>query len=111
MNEREVQELRAEYATRDPKTASPLDGRVVEVCTQLLAAGARAVRAEAVVEAARIARALVDEQADDEALWALNLDGSLPITEAYLQQELQRLHAAVALIPALALAGQEGKPE
>ncbi len=38
---------------------------------------------------------LVDEQAEDEALWALNLDGSLPISEAYLQQELRRLHAAV----------------
>ncbi len=40
-------------------------------------------------------RALVDEQAEDEALWALNLDGSLPISEAYLQQELRRLHSLI----------------
>jgi hypothetical protein len=38
---------------------------------------------------------LVDEQAEDDALWALNLDGTLPISEAYLQQELRRLHAKV----------------
>lgn len=38
---------------------------------------------------------LVAEQAEDEALWTLNLDGSLPISEAYLQQELRRLHALI----------------
>jgi DNA repair exonuclease SbcCD ATPase subunit len=37
-------------------------------------------------------RALVDRQAEDEALWFLGLDGHVPITEAYLQQELRRLH-------------------
>lgn len=40
-------------------------------------------------------RALVNEQAEDEALWALNLDGTLPISEAYLQQELRRLHLLI----------------
>lgn len=40
-------------------------------------------------------RTVVDEQAEDEGLWSLNLDGSLPISEAYLQQELRRLHAVV----------------
>jgi hypothetical protein len=39
--------------------------------------------------------ALVDEQADDEALWSLNLDGTQSIVEAYHQQELRRLHAAI----------------
>lgn len=39
--------------------------------------------------------ALVNEQAEDEALWAVYLDGSQSISEAYLQQELRRLHAAV----------------
>jgi hypothetical protein len=38
---------------------------------------------------------LVAEQAEDDSLWALNLDGSLPISEAYLMQELRRLHVAV----------------
>jgi hypothetical protein len=38
---------------------------------------------------------LVDEQAEDEALWALYPVGQQPIAEAYLQQELRRLHAAV----------------
>jgi hypothetical protein len=36
-------------------------------------------------------RQLIEEQANDEALWA----DSLSIVEAYLQQELRRLHAAV----------------
>lgn len=40
-------------------------------------------------------RALVNEQAEDEALWALNLDGSLSVSEAYLQQELRKLHALI----------------
>lgn len=34
---------------------------------------------------------LVDEQAEDYALWFLNV----PIAEAYLQQELRRLHKAI----------------
>ncbi len=40
-------------------------------------------------------RALVDEQAEDEALWAIHPFGTQPITEAYLQQELRRLHALI----------------
>ena len=40
-------------------------------------------------------RALVDEQAEDEALWAIYPDGHQPISEAYLQQELRRLHALI----------------
>ncbi len=40
-------------------------------------------------------RQLVDEQAEDEALWAVYPTGEQPISEAYLQQELRRLHAAV----------------
>lgn len=39
--------------------------------------------------------ALVDEQAEDEGLWGIHPFGQQPITEAYLQQELRRLHAAV----------------
>lgn len=40
-------------------------------------------------------RSLVDKQAEDESLWALNLDGTVPISEAYLRRELRRLHALV----------------
>jgi len=40
-------------------------------------------------------RALVDEQAEDEALWAIYPFGQQPIAEAYLQQELRRLHALI----------------
>ena len=40
-------------------------------------------------------RALVDEQAEDEALWAVYPLGQQPIAEAYLQQELRRLHALI----------------
>lgn len=37
------------------------------------------------------ARQLVDEQAEDEALWCM----ADSIVEAYVQQELRRLHAAI----------------
>ena len=40
-------------------------------------------------------RALVDEQAEDEGLWAIYPNGQQPIMEAYLQQELRRLHALI----------------
>lgn len=57
------------------------------VIDELLAARGPAERTEA--------RRIVDEQAEDEALWSTGLDGTVPIAEAYLQQELRRLHAAV----------------
>lgn len=37
-------------------------------------------------------RKLVDEQAKDEGLWGIHPSGQQPIVEAYLQQELRRLH-------------------
>lgn len=40
-------------------------------------------------------RQLVDEQAKDDALWSVYLDGSQPIGEAYLQQELRQLHELI----------------
>jgi hypothetical protein len=40
-------------------------------------------------------RALVDEQSKDEALWTVYLFGQQPVTEAYLQQGLRRLHALI----------------
>jgi len=40
-------------------------------------------------------RALVDEQAENEGLWAIYPFGQQPIAEAYLQQELRRLHALI----------------
>jgi hypothetical protein len=39
--------------------------------------------------------ALVDEQAEDEGLWSTRLDGTLSAGEAYLQQELRRLHTLI----------------
>lgn len=38
---------------------------------------------------------LVDEQAEDEGLWAVPWQGLQSIGEAYLQQELRRLHALI----------------
>lgn len=38
---------------------------------------------------------LINEQAEDEALWAVPAEGTQPIAEAYLQQELRRLHAVI----------------
>lgn len=40
-------------------------------------------------------QALVNEQAEDEALWSVPAIGKQSIGEAYLQQELRRLHAAI----------------
>ena len=40
-------------------------------------------------------RALVDEQAADYGLWGVPIGRLQPITEAYLQQELRRLHALI----------------
>lgn len=55
---------------------------------------------EDLIAALRALRALVDEQAEDEGLWGLPLiPGTQSIVEAYLQQELRRLHAAVEALP------------
>lgn len=58
------------------------------------------------VEALRPLRKIVDAQAEDEALWAIYPFGEQPIVEAYLQQELRALHAAVET--ALASVEDEG---
>lgn len=59
----------------------------------------RAERAEARIRELEEARqeilAVVNEQAEDEALWAVRLAGTQPISEAYLQQELRTLHAVI----------------
>ncbi len=49
----------------------------------------------AVVDAARKVRQLVDAQAEDAGLWG----PSDRIVEAYIQQELRKLHALVEAIP------------
>ena len=67
-----------------------------ELCEREIATLKRANAALlAIVEAAKAARSLVDEQAEDEGLWS----GSESIVEAYLQQELRRLHAIVEAFP------------
>lgn len=59
--------------------------------------------AQASEKAEQALRVLIDEQAEDGALWAVHPFGEQPIVEAYLQQELRRLHVAVeAALPALA---------
>lgn len=40
-------------------------------------------------------RTLVDEQTEDEGLWTIPFGQLQPIMEAYLQQELRRLHALI----------------
>ncbi len=40
-------------------------------------------------------REVVDRQAEDEGLWGIVLDGTQPITEAFLQQELRHLHKVI----------------
>lgn len=41
---------------------------------------------------------LVNQQAEDEGLWVVPALGTQPIMEAYLQQELRRLHALIESI-------------
>lgn len=43
-------------------------------------------------------RALVDEQAEDGELWSIPFDRLQPISEAYMQQELRRLHALIEVL-------------
>ena len=69
---------------------------------ELVALAASVADQQTLREALRPLLDLVNEQAEDEALWALNLDGTLPISEAYLQQELRRLHELVEAAAALA---------
>lgn len=40
-------------------------------------------------------KACVDEQAEDEGLWSVPVDGLQRIAEAHLQQELRSLHRVV----------------
>ena len=76
-----------------------------ELCEREIATLKRANAALlAVVEAAKAARSLVDEQAEDEGLWSVPLvEGTQSIVEAYLQQELRRLHAIIEAFPLDAL--------
>lgn len=63
------------------------DGDAMEVVTR--------ERYDEAMDALAAIRALVDEQAEDEGLWAIYPMGQQPIMEAYLQQELRRLHALI----------------
>lgn len=50
------------------------------------------------LEKLKMLRAIVDEQAEDEMLWVIEMPGQPAIRsifEAHLQQELRRLHAAI----------------
>lgn len=46
-------------------------------------------------QALRTIQIMVNEQAEDEALWSVPLEDLQPIGEAYLQQELRKLHALI----------------
>lgn len=52
-------------------------------------------RDDAVEDAVTGLKALVEGQANDAALWSVPAVNSQPIAEAYLQQELRKLHAAI----------------
>lgn len=52
-------------------------------------------RVEALESRLNQIRVLVNDQAEDEALWATYLDECQPISEAYLQQELRKLHSTI----------------
>lgn len=75
-------------ARREGKT----DRMLRELNDKLNAAIARAERAEA---ALKMIQDFVDDQAEDEVLWAVPVEGKQPISEAYIQQELRRLHSVI----------------
>lgn len=52
-------------------------------------------RDDAVTVALTGLMALVEEQAKDQALWSVPVMGRQPISEAYLQDELRKLHTAI----------------
>lgn len=59
-------------------------------------------------ESLRAIRLMVDVQAEDEGLWSIPVEGLQSIVEAYLQQELRRLHECVEHYIKAALADEGG---
>lgn len=49
----------------------------------------------AMVERSILIKKAVEMQAQDEILWAVPVEGSQPITEAYLQRSLRDLHRVI----------------
>jgi hypothetical protein len=79
----------AEMALSDPISEFPIN----QLKIALHDMEQRAISAES--KLSRI-QSLVNEQAEDEGLWAVPIPPQLqPISEAYLQQELRRLHAEI----------------
>lgn len=75
--------------------AHRLERRIKSQRDHLALLRARDEEAGKLRDALRELRTLVDEQAEDDGLWPIYPRGEQRITEAYLQQELRRLHAAV----------------
>lgn len=50
---------------------------------------------DALLKAMKSIQDKVNEQAEDEGLWSVPFEGLQPIVEAYLQQELRKLHAVI----------------
>ena len=83
---------RAEMRELTTQAGRDLLARLPHVADHYVAATAiPAIEAEARAAALVEPRRLVDAQAEDEGLWFI----AETVTEAYLQQELRRLHAAV----------------
>lgn len=74
MSDIEIREVR--NVAKLCKSLNP--DKIIEVCDALL-----------------LIRETVDKQAEDEALWSVPAEGMQPISEAYLQQELRRLHKVI----------------
>ncbi len=73
------------------------DELLIECCDINIAAALKATAEKARLEeraAARLVMEIVNTQAEDEGLWFIAQFAS----EAYLQQELRRLHSAVELL-------------
>jgi hypothetical protein len=84
--------------TPDPATLDPHGDSLLEAqrlaAEKVQAANREWQRLRAVDAGAKAARTLVNEQAEDEGLWFQ----ARTAPEAYLQQELRRLHTAVEAI-------------
>lgn len=68
------------------------------------------MKAKQYQEALESIQLMVDAQAKDEGLWSVPVGELQSIVEAYLQQELRRLHGCIEHYTKAALSGGEAVP-
>lgn len=94
-----------DYLFEQMKDRKFFDAYISEPCPKCAQEQARSWRYR---ESLRAIRLMVEAQAEDEGLWGVRLEGLQSIVEAYLQQELRRLHECVEHYIKAALADEGG---